>query len=162
MKAISLWQPWASAIACNAKRIETRHWPTNYRGPLLIHAAKRMHAGELYLYERTHCWKGALMPILEGTRGNLKAALPFGAIVAVATLVDCQRTTSLTVGIDIKHTRGGKTWTERDMGDFTPGRFGWILDHIRPLKTPLPFRGAQGLFDVPDSVLPPEAFGGGD
>ena len=34
MKAPSLWQPWASAIAVGAKRVETRSWPTNYRGPL--------------------------------------------------------------------------------------------------------------------------------
>lgn len=26
MKCISLWQPWASAIACELKRIETRSW----------------------------------------------------------------------------------------------------------------------------------------
>lgn len=26
MKAISLWQPWASAMALGLKSIETRHW----------------------------------------------------------------------------------------------------------------------------------------
>ncbi len=36
MKAISLHQPWASLIADGFKTIETRHWPTSYRGPLLI------------------------------------------------------------------------------------------------------------------------------
>src|SRR3546814_21127441 len=41
VKAISLWQPWASAIALGHKSIETRHWPTKYRGELAIHAAKR-------------------------------------------------------------------------------------------------------------------------
>lgn len=42
MKAITLWQPWASLIACGAKTIETRSWGTPYRGPLAIHASKRM------------------------------------------------------------------------------------------------------------------------
>jgi hypothetical protein len=42
MKAISLWQPWASAIALGWKKNETRHWSTDYRGPLLIHAAKKI------------------------------------------------------------------------------------------------------------------------
>lgn len=41
MKAISLWQPWASLIAAGVKSIETRGWPTNYRGQIAIHAAKR-------------------------------------------------------------------------------------------------------------------------
>jgi activating signal cointegrator 1 len=40
MKAITLTQPWATLVAIGAKRIETRSWPTNYRGPLAIHAAK--------------------------------------------------------------------------------------------------------------------------
>ena len=38
---LSLWQPWASLIAIGAKHIETRHWKTDYRGPIAIHAAKR-------------------------------------------------------------------------------------------------------------------------
>jgi hypothetical protein len=43
MKAISLWQPWASLLFTTprAKLHETRHWPTSYRGLLYIHAAKR-------------------------------------------------------------------------------------------------------------------------
>jgi hypothetical protein len=38
MKALSLWQPWATLVSIGAKRIETRSWPTKYRGPLAIHA----------------------------------------------------------------------------------------------------------------------------
>lgn len=40
MKALSLWQPWATLIAIGAKQYETRGWSTPYRGPLIIHAAK--------------------------------------------------------------------------------------------------------------------------
>lgn len=36
IKAISLHQPWASMIAQGSKTIETRNWPTNHRGDLLI------------------------------------------------------------------------------------------------------------------------------
>src|SRR5437868_804524 len=41
VKALSLWQRWASAMALGWKRIETRHWSLSYRGLLAIHAAKR-------------------------------------------------------------------------------------------------------------------------
>lgn len=41
IKALSLWQPWASLIAIGAKKIETRGWSTKYRGPLVICSAKR-------------------------------------------------------------------------------------------------------------------------
>lgn len=62
MKALSLWQPWASRIASGEKTIETRMWSTRYRGPLLICATKR--------------------PIVAG--------LPSGCAVAVVRLVDCR------------------------------------------------------------------------
>jgi hypothetical protein len=35
-KALSVKQPWANMIASGEKTIETRLWPTRYRGPLLI------------------------------------------------------------------------------------------------------------------------------
>ena len=40
MKALSVKQPWANMIATGEKTIETRTWPTDYRGPLLIVSAK--------------------------------------------------------------------------------------------------------------------------
>ena len=48
MKAISLWQPWASLIACGAKPFETRHWapPRELIGQTIaIHAAKKVDKG---------------------------------------------------------------------------------------------------------------------
>ena len=42
MKTLTLLQPWAMLVALEAKRIETRSWGTWYRGPLAIHADKRM------------------------------------------------------------------------------------------------------------------------
>lgn len=39
MKALTIWQPWASLWACGAKGFETRSWATSYRGPIAIHAA---------------------------------------------------------------------------------------------------------------------------
>lgn len=38
MKALTVQQPWASAIAWGEKTIEHRSWSTGHRGPLLIHA----------------------------------------------------------------------------------------------------------------------------
>lgn len=63
LKALSLKQPWANMIASGEKTIETRRWPTDYRGPLLIVASKTP---------------------------NIP---PAGCAVALATLVDCRRMT---------------------------------------------------------------------
>jgi activating signal cointegrator 1 len=52
VKAISLWQPWATLIALGEKKFETRSWLTNYRGQIAIHAAKRMEPDQLEFCER--------------------------------------------------------------------------------------------------------------
>ncbi len=42
MKALSVMQPWAWLIVNGYKDIENRSWRTDYRGPVLIHAGKKM------------------------------------------------------------------------------------------------------------------------
>jgi activating signal cointegrator 1 len=132
VKALSLWQPWASAIALGRKHIETRHWSTSYRGPIAIHAAKRWTPDERDMHER------------EFKAGRMPARLPLGAIVAVARLYAILRTE------DLRH---ALTEDERFWGNYGDGRFGWMLDGIKPLERPLPFKGAQGIFEVPDHLL---------
>ena len=39
MKAITIWQPWATLLPLGVKLYETRSWATSYRGPIAIHAA---------------------------------------------------------------------------------------------------------------------------
>jgi hypothetical protein len=154
MRAISLWQPWASAIALGAKTIETRDWSTGYRGPLAIHAAKHMIKAEMIDFGSSWNWCAALD--FKMGSGFLWDEIPFGAIVATCELVDCRPTGSFTVEeLDILHARPGHLigWRERQMGDFSLGRFGWVLKDIRALDDPLPFKGAQGFFDVPNSFL---------
>jgi hypothetical protein len=159
MKAISLWQPWASAIALGSKRVETRSWGTKYRGPIAIHAAKRLKINELIHYHSCWNWQGA-MHGLDWTWGKDERVpfnLPLGAIVATAHLTDCRHSETFTVG-ELETPRIGPKgesyrWTEGQMGDFGLGRFGWVLADIRPLAEPVPFKGAQGFFNVPDELL---------
>lgn len=170
MKGISLWQPWASAIALGAKRVETRSWSTKYRGPLAIHAAKRCNVNELIGISSTWSWCGALNHKMGATE-KLWEKLPFGAIVAVAQLVDCRPTDTFTLG-EIDQWRlppdevmppkrnwadedrpSLYAWTERYMGDFSLGRFGWVLSDVRALAEPIPFKAKQGFFEVPEELL---------
>lgn len=150
MKAISLWQPWASLIATGAKRYETRSWATKFRGPLLICAAKK------------GLTENALRDMLQRTefREALASAigyqpktvwpplqpkhLPFGKAVAIVDLVDCIRTEELTeeqIGAD------------KPFGDFSPGRFAWKLENVRAFKEPFQVSGAQCLFEVDDKII---------
>lgn len=40
IRGLSLTQPWATLVAIDAKKVETRSWGTRYRGRVAIHAAK--------------------------------------------------------------------------------------------------------------------------
>lgn len=135
MKALSLWQPWASAIWLGWKRIETRKWSARYRGPLAIHAAKRWTA------EEREDWA-----VLSRAEGFDPAGyeMPFGALIATVCLVDVKRTEDLVDTI---------TDQERRWGNYAPGRFGFIFEGLQRLPVPVRFKGAQGFFDVPDVLV---------
>jgi len=75
MKALSTKQPWAHLIVAGIKPIENRSWTTRYRGPLLIHASRRMSV-EIEAIEKVF---GITIE---------RAQLQFGALIGVADLVD--------------------------------------------------------------------------
>ncbi|OPZ65919.1 MAG: ASCH domain protein [Firmicutes bacterium ADurb.Bin506] len=136
MKAITLWQPWATLIACGAKHYETRSWPTSYRGPIAIHAATKPAPktfSTIIPYETSKAMFEHLMPL--GI--YFPADLPHGAIVATAELVNCVPTGR----------KPGPGFQERQFGDWTPGRYAWELANVKMLPKPIPAKGAQGLWD---------------
>ncbi len=146
VKAITLWQPWASAVACGLKRYETRSWSTRYRGLILIHAAKRWTLAEQYFQAE------AAYPLTQvyGHRAPEVAAIcdgtpPLGRIVAVADLVECLPTEGVP--------GGAMTDLERLFGDFSAQRWAWQLENVIRLAEPIPCRGAQGLWTPPGEIV---------
>lgn len=150
MKAITILEPWASLIACGAKKIETRIWETSYRGKIAIHAAKSTKCLEM-------ADKDSFRYALKSNAGIMKdqqTGLLFspGYVIAVADLVDCaQFAHSLIPGrntILLKNQEVGKS--EIEFGDCTPGRWGWILKNVQRIE-PIPARGQQRIwdFDIP-------------
>jgi hypothetical protein len=85
----------------------------------------------------------ALRPLYENTPGEL--SLPLGCIVAIARLVDVVRTETLTA---LPFWQGFSD-DERAFGDYTPGRYGWVLESVEPFPEPVPCKGALGLWEVP-------------
>jgi len=142
VKALSLWQPWATLIANGAKQIETRSWSTSYRGPILIHAAKRKVLKELKELAEDEDYCVALGVNEDQALAKLQE-LPYGAIVAIAVLADCKPVEQLQPSNNL----GGEYW----LGNYSSGRYGWILSNVRAI-TPIPYKGEQGLFDVPDVI----------
>lgn len=77
MRALSIRQPWAWLIAFGHKPVENRTWSTSFRGPLLIHAGKKID-NEGWLWVRENFPEIALPERFE-----------VGGIVGRATLTDC-------------------------------------------------------------------------
>jgi hypothetical protein len=77
MKALSLWQPWASLIYDGRKTIETRHWEMLYRGPLAIHAAMKVdkEACSEFGYDPLTIPRGAVLCIV-GVQGCVRFPHP--------------------------------------------------------------------------------------
>lgn len=137
MKALSLWQPWASLWCSDAKVHETRHWPTSYRGLLLVHAARR----------RIDDFTGERLDgICDGLFGNHWGLdLPRGALVGVVRLVGCVSTDVM----PISH----QSSDDYECGDFSTGRFAWQRSNFQRFAAPIPYRGSQGFFEVPDELV---------
>lgn len=138
MKAISLWQPWASLWLSEAKVHETRHWPTPHRGPLLVHAAKKI-VKDIHPDDEL----GAI--VVREFGANWAQELPRGALVGLVELVVVVPTGTLPK----KHTGSDDFYC----GDFSTGRFGWRRGIYRRFAVPIPYRGLQSLFDVPSAVV---------
>ena len=39
------------------------------------------------------------------------------------------------------------------LGDYSPGRWAWVLMGVSQLAVPIPYKGRQGLFEIPDKIL---------
>jgi hypothetical protein len=137
MKCLSLWQPYASLIAYGFKKVETRdayaaRWST-FRGPLLIHAAKRWTREERETWDafrRTWPDLAAVMPL----------ELPLGAIVAVVYVDEVRVMDAEWCAL--------QTAMELDFGGWGPGRVGIRMPHVERLDPPIACVGHQGMFDV--------------
>ena len=132
--AISLWQPWASAIAAGLKKFETRSWPTSYRGPLAIHASRQWN-GELAVIHNT-----LRVEFPEYAAAMPRMALPFGCIVATCTLANCVK-----IDAALYHRLPA---LEIALGNYASGRYAWELTDVRAIVEPIPWRGGQGFFNV--------------
>lgn len=142
MRAISLWQPWATLLVTGIKKIETRHWSTKYRGPLMIHASQT---------------KKGMSSVLEikrtlDTHAFYKDAFPkdfdFGGYVGIVDLVDCVPTVLLN-----RHGAISDPIIERAVGNFQDGRYGWLTLHRQAFKNIVPAKGKQGFWTLSDTEL---------
>jgi len=148
VKALTMTQPWASLVAIGENTIETRSWNTRYRGPLAIHAAKGFPPDA-----RALCRRQPYRAVLARHGYAGAGELPLGGIIAVAVLEEVlmfDRDSLRRVRDEAR--RRALPAHEADFGDFSPGRFGFVLRQVRRLATPIPVRGMLGLWTLPADV----------
>jgi hypothetical protein len=122
---LSLWQPWATAMLYGPKDLENRPWPIRHRGRLLVHAAKSKNDMRPDVFAQIR----KLWPAFD------RYPVPMGAIVGVVNVTGCGQVRNFP----------GNPWAW--------GPWCHVWADRRAFRTPIPWKGAQGLFAVPAEVV---------
>jgi len=139
MKALTLWEPWASLVAVEEKKVETRIWATKYRGPLAIHAAKKSppewlgasrngdyFQERLALIEKKYGWENGWW---KQTAGN---------VLCIVNLVAVECTELVRVDLGEQ---------EILFGNYDHGRYALFFEMIERFETPIPAKGNRLLWE---------------
>jgi len=152
VKALTLWQPWASLVVAGLKPYEFRRWPLPRAlvgQRIVIHAAARpLDMGEVLdlLDPRTRrlaaSVAGSPQQLLEARRMLERMrrephATPLGAGLGTVVLGAPQR------AIDI-------AWGDVEPADIDPDVWAWPMTDADPWPVPLLARGRQGFWVWPD------------
>ena len=132
MKVLSFLQPWASLTVMGLKKLETRSWSTKHRGEMLIHASMGQ-SGALLAQEP---------PFLKYITDFSK--LPFGAIIGKVQLTDIIKVQSLHMSDAVINQL---TMEERAFGDYSNGRYVWVLEEPELFTKPVKMKGTLGLWN---------------
>lgn len=162
MKALTVWQPWASLIILGVKPFEFRHWDYRQRLPRLvgqhiaIHAAARpIHPADILdILQRIDAGGSALkpeaMPLLRrleaAPRATLNSILPLSAVLGTAVLGKPRKPAEIftgptTPGLD----PGAGVRIDHSV-------WAWPLTDIVKYDVPVEHRGAQGFWDFNEAL----------
>jgi activating signal cointegrator 1 len=142
MKALTLWQPWASLVAFEEKKVETRCWSTKYRGLLAIHAAqkeppdwlgKSRNRQEFHKYlcgiTKRHQWGDFWWP--NGKRG-------LAEVLCIVKLISIE---------PVERVREDLSAQELCFGNYEDGRYAWFLEMVHRFESPIPAKGNRLLWN---------------
>lgn len=140
MRAITLWQPWASLVAFEEKKVETRCWSTKYRGELAIHSAARTPAS-LGVSRYDEKFVAALNEISKKHNWREYALIddvPLGCVLCIVKLVSIELTATV---------RGDLSEQERLFGNYEDGRYAWFFEMVQKFDVPIPAKGNRMLWN---------------
>lgn len=149
MKALTIWQPWASLIIEGVKPYEFRSWPAPrsiWGQRIAIHAGARpVRKGEVAVLvaslRRAEAWTTALkseaLAFLEHVH-TAPGMLPLSCILGTVVIGEPIPSTRIIAGF------GGPV---NDSDRVEHSNWAWPLTSIERLLPPEPARGAQGFWD---------------
>jgi hypothetical protein len=159
MKALTIWQPWASLIMVGAKPFEFR--PKSYlRYPghpavgelIVIHASARpvkpdevedLLAALGHSADHTALEPVSARTLLKRCRAAHKyQALPLGCGLGTVALGTPRNASTLF--------RGAVADSNRAAADESAYNWAWPINDVRPFDAPIPMRGAQGFWNWPE------------
>lgn len=145
MKALSLRQPWATAVAIGVKQWETRSWrPRDLPGRIAIHASANRNLrmdGFAILWANADIRRAFTNAGFDLIQWDNWDRLPFGAIIATCSVDALAPAEWVAAGP-----------AEQLLGDFSEGRSGWRLTGVQPLTQPIPCKGHLGLWTIPPNI----------
>lgn len=132
MKAYTVHQPYAWATVIGLKHYETRTRRTHIRGRVAVHAAKKIDKGDR-VYTEILSSAGTEELAYHACREHRPEE--YGAVIGTVEIVDC---------VPVEEIVDKLTPLERALGDYSPGRFAWVLQNPIMFDKPIPARGQQG------------------
>lgn len=150
MKVLSIQQPFASLIMLGHKKIETRSFATKIRGEILIHASlgklyKKIPATDPFWQHYHHLFAENKIEAIE----KLPAGAIIGKVELVTTSILCPPYKDNISHYGIYYNEHGASFTEQELafGDYTPGRFGWLLANPIIFDKPISAKGQLGFWN---------------
>lgn len=153
MKALTVYQPWASLIILGGKPFEFRGWDYSARFPemvgqrIVVHAAARpIKPDEIEdIIERIAAGESSLrdeiaLPLMKRLKEGYKCQGVLELSAGLGTAI---------VGKPRSVTNMFKGTPHADSDRLNHSHFGWPLSDIIPFPEPVPCRGAQGFWNWP-------------
>lgn len=163
LRALTLWPEWAFAIHHLGKRVENRTWKIPKDEWIMLHAGKQIGGRASELHNGIHAlrYMAAQAGWTSSWHGHIHSAWTIQFSHSTHTCTSAHDPSAVPDACNpilTSHILGAFRVTHHDMpfkGDISGWRVlhqvGNVFDY-RPLATPVPCKGAQGLWHVPDEV----------
>ena len=136
MKALTLTEPWATLMALQEKRVETRSWklPDCMVGQnAVIHSAKGYPR-----WAKETCLQEPFYSALRPSGKYVEPELHTGSGLCVVKFIGCRYTQDVRAQLSAK---------EVLFGDYSDGRFAWFTEFVELWETPTPKTGHLGFWE---------------